>query len=242
MLLLVFQNFALGLGAHLTQNTSSSLSLMTQIPFIVIAMQWVVLLVGKNTSYPEFQKHRMLFGLLIICILLAAMIGRGPIQSMLVNTRNLTAFFMAYEIALYNISSETEFYKFEKFCFTLGLIVLLAGIVILIGGYNLYEAIGIKEVYSAKGSPMLGNKLDDRFTTSLINRDYNRMGSLFYEPVNLAYFFSALTISSFFSKWTERKSRKIIWFCLMALGLLLSLGKGGYLLTIAAFGYVILQK
>lgn len=242
ILLLVFQNFALGLGAHLFRNMSSNLSLITQIPFIVIAVEWLFLVAYKKKLIAEEKNHRKLFLLLLTFIVLAMVIGRGQLQSMLVNIRNLTVFFMAYEIALYNIASEKELYSFELFCFKLGLVVLIVGIVLLIGGFKLYEIIGIREVYSAKGSAIIGDALDDRFTTSLINRDYNRMGSLFYEPVNLGYFFSALTISAFFSKWTTNRKKKFFYFSLMFLGLVLSLGKGGYMITIAAFGYAALIK
>lgn len=50
MLLLVLQNFALGLGAHITRNTDSSLSLITQIPFIVIASEWFILIICKKKT------------------------------------------------------------------------------------------------------------------------------------------------------------------------------------------------
>lgn len=242
MLLLVLQNFTLGLGAHITGNMDSSLSLITQIPFIVIASEWLVLIVCQKNLCAEDKKHRLLFCLLLLLIIVSMLFGRGPFQSILVNIRNLTVFFMAYEIALLNLKSEKDFYSFEKFCFNLGVVVLVAGIVLLIGGFRLYEIIGIREVYSAKGSPIIGDALDDRFTTSLISRDYNRMGSLFYEPVNLGYFFSALTISAFFSEWTISKKKKTLYFCAMLLGLILSLGKGGYMITIATFGYVALIR
>ena len=242
LLLLVFQNFALGLGAHLNNNMESSLSLVTQIPFIIIAMEWIVLIVSKRRLISESKKHRRIFYILLVLILLSILIGRGKLQAMLINIRNLTVFFMSYEIALLNITSKENFLKFEKFSFKLGVIVLIVGIILLMGGYGLYEIIGVKEVYVAKGSPLLNNKLDDRFTTSLVSHNFNRMGSLFYEPVNLGYFFSALTISSFFSEWTFKRSKKNICFCLMLLGLVLSFGKGGYMVTIAAFGYVIMQR
>lgn len=242
ILLLVFQNFALGLGAHLFGNMNSSLSLLTQIPFVIIAVEWMVLIINQKQLIAENRHHRLFFLILLALMFISLMFGRGTFQSILVNIRNMTVFFVAYEIALFNLVTEKDFYLFEKFCFRLGVVVLALGIVLLIGGFRLYEVIGIREVYSAKGSPLIGNALDDRFTTSLINKGYDRMGSIFYEPVNLGYFFSALTISSFFTRWTKYKKKKNLFFFLMLIGLALSLGKGGYLITIAVFGYVMVLR
>lgn len=242
VLLLVFQNLVIGIGAHLTNNMSSNLNLLTQVPFMIIAIQWFALLFLKRRKEPNIIKQRMLFVLLLCLVLFSLVNGIGTINSMLINIRNLTVFYMAYELGEYNITSYDDLYKFEKFLFRIGVFVLIAGVILLIGGYKLYEIIGIKEVYMAKGSPLQAEALDNRFTTSLISREFNRMGSVFYEPVNLGYFFSCLTLTSWFNDWEKNYTKKYIYFALMLLGLVLSFGKGGYLITLVVVVYVYSQR
>ena len=239
MLLLVFQNLSIGLGAHIAGNSNSSLSLLTQIPFLIIAIQWLFLLISKKKLITEEKKHRFFFLILIIFIFMSLLNGIGSIQSILVNVRNMTVFFMAYEIGLYSIKTADELSQFEQFMFKLGIIVLICGVILLVGGYDLYKLIGIREVYIAKGSPLQSEALDDRFTTSLISREYYRMGSLFYEPVNMGYFFSALALTACFTNWNRNKKKKIMISLLMIVGLILTFGKGGYLITLMVSLYII---
>lgn len=42
VLVLSLQNFAIGLGAHIAGNTNDSLKLLTQIPFMTVAIIWVI--------------------------------------------------------------------------------------------------------------------------------------------------------------------------------------------------------
>lgn len=230
MYLLVFQNLCIGIGAHISSNTSELLKFLTQIPFMVIFIIWLVSQI-KYKQILNLDKTRKMFIFLIVCIGFSFLTGRGSILSILINLRNLTTFFWVYEIGKNNLDSKHELNIFITKFLALARMVLYVGIILLIFGYDLYKIIGIKEVYIAKGAPIEGERLDGRFYTTLISKQYSRMGSIYYEPVNLAYFFAAAVLVTLFYKWTEDKKKIFINRVLMILGLILTFGKGGYLLV-----------
>ena len=236
--MLVFQNFLIGTGAHIASNSDSSLKYLTQIPFITIFSIWINI-VSSNISDGKFhlEKSKTWFILLLCCIAFAMVINRGNIQSMLINIRNLTVFFMAYEIAKEYIDTKEKMNHLITSIMKISIFLLLCGIILLIFGYDLYKIIGIDEVFIAKGSTLIGGKLDDRFYTTLISKKLLRMGSLYYEPVNLAYFFSLSFLTSVFFYKNKGKGILIV---LNLIGLILTFGKGGYLLTGICIGVVIL--
>lgn len=110
-----------------------------------------------------------------------------------------------------------------------------------IGGYEIYKRIGINEVYIAKGAP-IGNSLGGRFYTTLIKKQYLRMGSLMYEPINLAYFYSFCSLISCFSTWTKDKLKRVFYILVSSIGLILTFGKGGYLIAISALLALLTHK
>lgn len=241
--LLVFQNFCIGIGAHFASNTDSSLKYLTQIPFLVIAIIWVIQqFIYIKDGKIILDKTKKSFILLLICILFSMLIGRGNIQSILVNFRNLTTFYMAYEIGKNNLNNSDNLKFFIERFLRIAKLMLLAGIAILILGDEIYIKMGIKEVYIAKGSPILNGNLDGRFYTTLISKQYMRMGSLYYEPVNLAYFFAIAFIVSIFYKREVNKINTINTIILMGIGLLLTYGKGGYLIVGTVFLCIFVQK
>lgn len=227
--LLMFQNLCIGLGAHFAGNTDDSLKFITQIPFLSIILLYIILLVNKTIKLEENQK--LSFILLIICIIFSFFIGRGSLLSILINLRNLLTFFFAYCIGNYAISTKKDLDSLVRFIFKLSFIFLIFGIILLIFGFDLYKTIGIKEVYIAKGAPIAGERLDDRFYTTLYKKQYTRMGSLLYEPVNLAYFYSMVFLLSLFYKFNDGNKNSFIRVIYSLIGLILTFGKGGYLLT-----------
>jgi hypothetical protein len=60
------------------------------------------------------------------------------------------------------------------------------------------------------------------------------MGSLYYEPVSLAYFFSFALLVAFFGSWTSSWTKRVIPVAITGFGLLLTFGKGGYLIAALA--------
>lgn len=225
--LLTFQNFCIGIGAHIFENTSDSLRYLTQIPFISIFMIWGIL----QFKIKKNNKSRLTFYILLLCLVISMLNGRGNFISILINIRNLTIFYFVYEIGIFCFKSKKNFDIFVKKFLFLAKIVLVLGIIILIGGFELYELIGIREVYIAKGSPIDGDRLGGRFTTTLVKKQYTRMGSIYYEPVNLAYFYSAGVIITLFYKWTDKKFSICLNKILMICGLILTFGKGGYMIA-----------
>ena len=233
LVMLVVQNLILGIGAHLFGNfAKNSLQITSQFPFIFIILNWCFLILKKQ----QLEKRHRSFILLILFMIASLIIGRGNINSILINIRNMTCLFMLYDITKYYLVDTKDIYELFLFCMKIAKILLVFGIILLIFGYELYEKIGIREVYLAKGSPLSGSALDGRFYTTLIHSKVTRMGSLLYEPVNLAYLYSGLLIISTF--FLKRKASNIIP-CL--LGLILTFGKGGYMIALFIIVFILLH-
>ncbi len=239
MQLLVFQNFCIGVGAHLTNNFSNTLSLLTQVPFLNIFVIWIIIVIKQG--HDQLSKSNKYFVFYILMITLSLIVGRGNLNSILINIRNMTCFYMAFEIGRYNIVSTKQLSYYQRDIIKLSIFVLLIGIILLTYGFPLYRAIGIEEVYFAKGSPIHG-RLDGRFTTTLVKHQFNRMGSLYYEPVNLGYYFGAVLLGTLFVKWTKNKLKKFFATLIAAVGLLLTFGKGAILLVALAILCVIFAR
>ena len=227
ILLLCFQNFAIGTGAHLANNSSDTLKYITQIPFISSTIIFISLVLRRPKI--ENDKH---FILLLLALLFSLVLGHGSINAILMNVRNMTVFYVAYRIGYTTINSQAEKLKFYAAINTISFLMLIVGIILLIGNYSLYSILGINEVYIAKGDEITGNALNGRFYTDIGQSILLRMGSLYYEPVNLSYFFAAIVILSIFFNEVPQKV-KIKNVLVSATGLLLCLGKGGIIVAIA---------
>lgn len=235
VLLLMFQNLSIGLGAHMFSNMDSTLKYVTQIPFIVIFVIWIFTELN-NIHMNKIERTSVAFYMLLVCIFLSLIIGRGNILSILINLRNMTVFYMIYVIGKSGIRNYDDLKCFVTFTIKLAIFFLIVGIIILFLGYDCYKVIGIKEVYIAKGLTNISDKLDGRFYTTLISKQYERMGSLLYEPVNLAYFYAIVSLLAIYCDWTRNKKRKLCICVLCFIGLILTFGKGGYMIFGVSIG------
>ena len=242
VLLLCFQNLCIGLGAHIASNTDGSLKLITQIPFMTIGIIWFLSLLDKNKGNSfKITNNNFWIVLYFLCIFLSLFIGRGSINSVLVNARNMIVFYMAYIIGknyFNNIEQMDSFYsKYIKLMY----FVFIVGVILLIFGYGLYGKIGMNEVYIAKGGTGVNNAIDSRFYTKLFSWQVVRMGSIYYEPVNLAYFFAfGFILILYYNK--KSINYKFLDLLVCGIGLFLTFGKGGYMIVGLVIIYEIFDK
>lgn len=234
LLLLVMQNPMIGLGAHLAGNTSDVLKFLTQIPFLTIAIIWFIVRLRSLSQLQVAKKPWVAFLALAAAIALSFLLGRGSMQAILVNIRNMTVFYMTFEIGIVCLREKTHMEQLQVFFLKLAGVMFFAGLILSEAGYPLYRALGIHEVYIAKAAPFDEGALDYRFFTSLVSKTYTRMGSLYYEPVSLAYFFSFALLVAFFGSWTTSWVKRVIPVAITGFGLLLTFGKGGYLIAALA--------
>lgn len=230
LLLLSFQNAIIGIFGHIGSQTET-LVYLTQIPFAFLFLTYVFLVIQGKLN---FSKETFAIFIVILCIIFALSKG-GSISNILLQVRNLTTFYFGFEVGKYSLDNEKALKKFvQKFVY-LAYFMLFIGIILLVGGFEFYKIIGIENVYVAKGQPGEGVlEMPGRFTTDVFNIHIERMGSLYYEPVTLSYFFAAITIYSYKIKWTESNEIRNLTACLMLLGVILTGGKGG-MLIIGAF-------
>lgn len=242
LLLISLQNLSIGIGSNLTGNDDKSLSLLTQIPFLFILIQWGMFVYCNKAQFVKNKINFVFLFLLLFSILFSTINGIFSLSSTLLSTRNLLAFIMIFDIGYRSIVTSNDLRELTIFVIKLSFIIFILGIVLLIEGFPLYDTIGIKNVYIAKGSPILGDALDDRFTTALYMEDYNRMGSIFYEPVSLGYFYASAFLIVFFTEWSTCRIKKVIAIFTVGLGLIFTFGKGGYLIVIFSSLFYFLEK
>jgi len=242
ILLLCFQNLCIGLGAHLALNTDGSLKFITQIPFMTIAIIWIVTVLKEFKKTKKINiKDNIWIILYFICIAISVVINRGSLNSILINTRNMTVFYMAYIIGKKCISTKEQLDSFYKKYIKLMYFVFGVGIILLAFDYKLYEIIGMNEVYIAKGGSGVNNALDSRFYTKLFSFSVIRMGSIYYEPVNLAYFFAfGFIMSLYYNK--NNQTNRWLNIIISGTGLFLTYGKGGYMIVGLVMFFVIFDK
>lgn len=236
--LLILQNLMIGIGAHLGGNENESLKLLTQIPSItVFAVAATVSIRDGNM----FKNRAGKFFLCFLCLVLVAIfIDRGQMLGVLMNIRNMTIFYFAFLISKSLIKDKNQRKILHNKIMISAKIVLIVGIILLVGGYGLYEKIGIDEVYIAKGSTLGGGRLDDRFFTTLIQTKIPRMGSLYYEPVNLAYYYASVLLLALYPiDGEKRKSGEIL---VGLIGLILSAGKGGIMIVLLCVGFMLIMN
>lgn len=239
--LLLLQNAMIGLGAHLGGNTSTSLSLLTQIPFLLIAALFAGrYILGKRKRAVFEAKTRWS---LVLCMLIVAMffVGGASINSQLVSIRNLTMFYMGYKLACDQCFSEVAATNALKQLVFIGIVATVFGVAMMLQDIQFWQAIGIYEAYIAKQSSIPYGTLGGRFYTSLDGvNDVLRMGSLYYEPVNLAYLLLAGLIASYY---LYRKSQcNVLSVLVISIGFILTFGKGGYLLLVFLFATILTNR
>lgn len=229
--LLLLQNLMIGVGARLGDNSSSTLSLLTQVPTLLIASIYIGTMVinainENNKSTIEFRSKWFLILVCLMCFLF--FVGGAPFTSKLVSVRNLTMFYMGYKVALCQCKSNEDYYVVMRQLANIAVVATLLGIVMMLQDVRFWESIGIYEVYIAKQSPIPVGSLGGRFYTSLNGvTDVLRMGSLYYEPVNLAYLLLAGLVASIYL-WKDKIIGASIPIIIMV-GLVLTFGKGGYM-------------
>ena len=217
--LLLFQNTAIGLGAHLGNNDSDALSLLTQIPTIFIVISFAAILCSSS-----LRKTDVIFILYALLCFLQMFRTDGEMTAKLSYLRNFLIFYMGYRIGGYYIAAKEELDEFLDFFLRMTFWSGIFGIMGMVLGRTFYQAIGILEVYHAKRYTAYVNGLPGNFRTLFGGRWVNRLASFYYDPVNFSYFM-ALGASIAF----VRKSKL---FAFLLVCEVLTFGKGGILIFV----------
>ncbi|CAD0124090.1 hypothetical protein [Streptococcus thermophilus] len=226
ILILVFQNLLIGTGSHLTGNLSG-LTYLTQVPMVFV---WTINLCLKKVD--KLSKVDISFIVLMIFSLSSLAFGRGPIQAIISNLRDLSTFYFTYRIGKRFIKTEEIFARFIKKILYLGIFVVLIGIILYLGGYPLNKFLGIDEIYYAKGVTTLLNNFDGRFGSDVFGISVTRMGSIYFEPINLGYLIFSMLIISFIFFNTQKLKYINLYRLILLIGGMLTFGKGAMLLAI----------
>ncbi|AKS51555.1 hypothetical protein [Companilactobacillus pabuli] len=240
ILILVFQNFIIGVGAHLASN-ATGLSYLTQVPLFFV----VGIFLGSGLKNIEYERSMLYFILLLIFIAFSLFIGRGTFNSIFANLRNLVFFYIVYYVSKKIMLKEFSIHYFVSKIVILSIFILVIGIILLIGGFPLYKMIGVNEVYAAKSASLdvlSAVSLDDRFYSDIIGFSVNRMGSLYYEPVSLGYLLVGMYLFVTLFDWTSDILVKNISKVLLLIAILLSFGKGSFLILLLSIFAPLLHR
>lgn len=244
VMLLVVQNLAIGLGAHIGGNTSDNLSYLTQVPFVTCAVIFCSI-AADRLDLPMLDNLNRWFWALVMWCFVMFIVGHGAsLPARLVTLRNLTCWFMAFCIARAFLTTHE---KRERFYKQFGWVCVAVAILGFIGtgiSFQGWLDMGLQEVYIAKRSPLenlTGWGGSGRFYTSIDGtHKVLRMLSTYYEPINLAYLFAAGMIC-IATAW-KRSVSKAFALCVVAIGLVWSFGKGGWVVAGAAVAYLALTS
>lgn len=240
ILILVFQNFIIGVGAHLASNTTG-LSYLTQVPLFFV----VGIFLGSGLKNIEYERSMLYFILLLVFIVISLLIGRGTFNSIFANLRNLVFFYIVYYISKKVMRKNFSMNYFVSKIVILGFIILIIGIILLIGGFPLYKMIGVNEVYVAKSASIDAlsyGSLDNRFFTDIFGYSVSRMGSLYYEPVSLGYLLVGMYLFTALFDWTNDVVVKSLAKIILLVAILLSFGKGSFLIFLLSIFAPLLHK
>lgn len=160
------------------------------------------------------------------------LIGKATFSSKLTYFRNGMIFYFSYVIGRENCRYEDILILVNKIV-TSAFYISLLGFVMQFFTVDLWYFIGLKEVYIAKGTSQetfAVNGLPIRFFTSIGNLRFERMASILYEPVNLSYILSFALILWMFQS-NHKNLNNILKGLTIALGVILTFGKGGMLIV-----------
>lgn len=219
-----FQNLVIGIFGQIGDQVRSLLY-MTQIPILYIGSIYVLLLVTQKLRIEKVTIAY--FALMLVAVVAAVKSGLWSLQDF----RNLSAFYFAFEIGRYCLDNKENFLLFARRFIALSWIMAIAGFVMLEIGYPLYSMMGIEQVYIAKG---LANEavshLPGRFNSDIFGHPVTRLGSLYYEPVSVTYFFAASVIAALSVKWTSNAILRWGTLVVFIWAAVQSGGKGGLLI------------
>jgi hypothetical protein len=236
VLLLVFQNVCIGIGAHMFRNSSDTLDLLTQIPtvFLLVCASGVVLIKIQSKSLFLFYGY---------CIMLIFYLfyKNANLSVGVVYLRNFIVFYLAYIVGAYCLDTDKKRVYFVNFMIKLSIVAGIFGIITLLGGAALFNALGVREVYLAKhwGVLIAEGGLPGNFRTTFFSTRVARMASFYYEPVNISYLLNFSAALALISK------KRITAVFLFTCGFL-TFGKGGLLtsaiIVFAYFTHIFLGK
>ena len=214
--MLLFQNFSIGIGARLTGNADETLSLLTQIPTLVISLSYIHVFFKTRAN-----KLSLVFYVYLLLCIIQALQTNATYTVKLTYLRNFTIFFLSYEVGRYYINTSEKLNSFIVFFLRLAVVAGLYGLVGMWWGESFYQAMGVSEVGVAKQAFTFRHSVPGTFRTLVLGVWVNRLVSFYYEPVNFSYFISLASLLSFVAKY------KASWFVLLCN--ILTFGKGGLL-------------
>lgn len=228
--LLVFQNFSIGIGAHMGGYDGKNLSFLTQVPTLFIGIAFLFVLLTE-----KLEKRDIIYLLYVMFVFLFFFRGTGSLTDKVTYFRNFILFYMAFSLGRHYLRGKSELEDFIRFFMKIAVAAALFGLLGMALGTGFYHKIGVMEVYTAKHYVSFRKNMPGNFFTIIFGIWVNRLASFYYEPVNFSYFMALACILAF-------ASGKRFLFCFFLICEILTFGKGGYLILGLSIMCYILQK
>ena len=227
---LALQNLLIGIGASISSYNGSDLSYLTQIPTI-----FAVFCFAKSLFKKRIGIFELIFFVYLGIVALAFLVSDSSFTSKIIYARNFVFFGIVFFSFSHMFLDETKKEKAISLVSNVGLLVAIAGLLLFFAPNRVWDILGVRQVYIAKGNAFYGD-LPPRFFTTIFGMKLKRVASLLYEPVNCGYFL----IPTLFCTFIKHKKLLSVPSILIFASIVLSFAKGAYLILLLSFvGFII---
>lgn len=237
IIMAVMQNFVLVISSPYISKTIFNL-------FIFIKEIYVVLLIVSGyVRRPKFSKFELGCFLCIFVIVFYSLIyGSSSISGVLASVRQLYLPFFFLLLGCISFSEHDEIKKSMQFFIKMMVISVFFGLIEMKLGDEFWIRIGYSAFAKLK-SIESGLTSDTGISGAFYSWDLGirirRMGSFLAEPVILGQLFAiALVAAIFYKGLFKNKIQKYMIIFILALGLLFTLAKGGIIIALFAFAFI----
>lgn len=225
-LLYVFQNIIIGLGMNFAPQATST-TLQTAIAFSSVFGFLIFANLFLSGNKPFIYSHEKWGLFFLILTALYAVYGEFNLIASFGYARNLLLLILIPIIGRIIVKSELDLDRFLGYVFFISFFVTAFGLLErFFFDFDIWHSVfHFESVFQAKG--MISGSLHELpalYYTWILDYNVRRMASVFIEPVNLAYFMAVPTVLAFVL-------RKKVAFVFFGVSLLLTFGKGGWLVA-----------
>lgn len=227
-LIYVFQNTYLGLGLNFANNINyDNISLAIASSSLFGIMILGIYFVQNRSLKKTFKYKHEKYGLaLIIVSIIYIGVGGINLSSALAYERNILLMVLIPIIG--RLMAKDHLDTLIRYIFIVSMIIVIFGVIgnflSIHTWYDFFHADAIIEAKVNTPGSLNGYLKPGFWTTTVFKIQVNRMVSFFYEPVNLAYFLAVAMILAFSFK-------NVMLTVIFGVGLLLTFGKGGYIIV-----------
>lgn len=242
----VFQNTIFGLSFNINPTKNDNLLLFLGVKDILIAFIIISLILCDKDFIKcltiKLKKHEIFILIWFLVIFISFFLSSGLFMAKLSYVRNFCFGFLLYFFGKLVIKNKDALTIFLKFVVGMAILVCLFAFLefLFFDKFVYLDVFHLDKIYQAKhGHPsptdveLLPSGREVRYGTDIMGVPFSRIGSTFFEPVNLSYFLAFSWVILLFLFY--RNKNLLSAFLVISSGLILSFGKGGWIVAFFSF-------